>query len=157
MQPDPQTLRDIQENCPLHVVRFGESQMSHWDTPYNQLAQVTHQQGGSGVPLAYHPGQLLSYHLNHPQHDPAFVTLCPKGEAGPIKPFPTEMDNYLRTWFYAPRSSHQSGCWCMAWTSSEARRPGASPCSLSYQGRGNYLSTCHAQIQTDPLLLGRIK
>jgi hypothetical protein len=64
--------------------------------------QVTHEQGGSGVPLANYLGQLLSYHLNHPQHDPVFVTLCIKSEDGSIKPFPSEMDNYLRTWFYAP-------------------------------------------------------
>lgn len=64
--------------------------------------QVTHEQGGSGIPLAYYLGQLLSYHLNHPHHDPVFVTLCIKSEDGSINPFPTEMDNYLRTWFYAP-------------------------------------------------------
>jgi Phosphoinositide phospholipase C, Ca2+-dependent len=64
--------------------------------------QVTHKQGGSGLPLAYYLGQFLSYHLNHPQHDPIFITLCIKSQDGSIEPFPQEMDNYLRTWFYEP-------------------------------------------------------
>jgi hypothetical protein len=64
--------------------------------------QVTHDVGGSGEPLAEYLGYMLSYHVNHRQHDPIFVTLCIKSEDGEIRTFPEEMDAYLREWFYVP-------------------------------------------------------
>ena len=64
--------------------------------------QVSHDQGGSGPPLANYLGYLLSWHLADGGHDPIFVDLDIKSEAGDATTFPDEIDNYLREWFSAP-------------------------------------------------------
>ncbi len=63
--------------------------------------QVTHDQGGDGLPLAHYLRQMLDWHVENRDHDPVFVSLCIKSEDGPVKVFPDEMDLYLRTWFDA--------------------------------------------------------
>ena len=64
--------------------------------------QVSHDQGGSGPPLANYLGYLLSWHLADTGHDPIFVDLDIKSEAGDETSFPDEIDTYLREWFSAP-------------------------------------------------------
>lgn len=64
--------------------------------------QVSHNKGGSGPPLADYLGYLLSWHRAHSNHDPVFVSLDIKSEAGSVSVFPDEFDNYLRKWFSAP-------------------------------------------------------
>ncbi len=60
--------------------------------------QVTHDKGGSGSPLASYLGYLLSWHLNNPDHDPIFVTLCIKSTDGDLTLFPDEFDTYISEW-----------------------------------------------------------
>jgi len=64
--------------------------------------QVSHDQGGSGPPLATCLGYLLSWHLADTGHDPVFVDLDIKSEDGDETTFPDEIDTYLREWFSAP-------------------------------------------------------
>jgi hypothetical protein len=74
----------------------------HSDSTHGRSAnyfQVTHDQGGDGIPLAAYLGYLLSFHLATPMHDPIFVTLCIKSSQGNRSVFPDEMDAYIREWF----------------------------------------------------------
>lgn len=61
--------------------------------------QVSHDQGGTGIPLAAYLGYLLSFHIAAPLHDPIFVTLDIKSQAGSVAVFPGEIDTYIREWF----------------------------------------------------------
>jgi hypothetical protein len=59
---------------------------------------------GHTYPPGSHPfadclGYLLSWHVNHPGHDPIFVTVDIKSEAGSVKCFPAELDTYIGEWF----------------------------------------------------------
>jgi hypothetical protein len=63
--------------------------------------QVSHDQGGTGDHLNSYLAMLLGFHFSNPAHDPIFVTLDIKSEAGSAAIFPDEIDTYLRTWFDA--------------------------------------------------------
>ena len=63
--------------------------------------QISHDKGGSGPPLGAYLGYLLSFHANHPNHDPVFLTVDVKSESGSRAKFPKEIDSYLREWFDA--------------------------------------------------------
>ncbi len=59
---------------------------------------VAHSSPGS-VPLAGYLGHLLSYHANHPGHDPVLVMLDIKSSRGSATAFAGEIDGYLGEWF----------------------------------------------------------
>jgi Phosphoinositide phospholipase C, Ca2+-dependent len=61
---------------------------------------VSHNDPNGGYPFAYYLGLLLSYHLNHPQHDVIFVTIDIKSSHGSIDFFPDEIDNYISEYFH---------------------------------------------------------
>jgi hypothetical protein len=50
-------------------------------------------------PFADYLGYLLSWHVNHPGHDPIFVTVDLKSEEGSVEAFPAELDTYIGEWF----------------------------------------------------------
>jgi Phosphoinositide phospholipase C, Ca2+-dependent len=61
---------------------------------------VAHTTSG-GPPFASYLGYLLSWHLAKPDHDVVSVIVDIKSTGGSEKPFPQEIDNYLREWFSA--------------------------------------------------------
>lgn len=61
--------------------------------------QVNHVAGNTGPPLANYLALLLTHHHHSATHDPVFVTLDIKSEAGSHTVFPDEIDTYLREWF----------------------------------------------------------
>jgi hypothetical protein len=92
--------KPFQGGCRALEVDFAR----HSDITHGRSAnyfQVTHDQGGTGTPLAAYLGYLLSFHLAAPMHDPVFVTLCIKSSQGNKKVFPDEFDTYIREWFDA--------------------------------------------------------